>query len=242
MIDSNENGFSRANVEAISKVGKSTKNQTSGHGYIGEKGIGFKSVFKVADTVTIKSEPYSFSFHYPRLVRHGAMGMVTPRLEPYTEMPDRGTRMFLTDFHGNDFDTLKSELEQIPETLLLFLTRLKSIVIRVESAEEIRETRWSSQQLTTAGFEELHILTSILSNAGEPTRRELNARILKFYVERTLASSLPNDAARKTASGEYITSASVVLAFPIGMDNQPRIEEQYTYAFLPMRKFGFTVS
>ena len=242
MIDSNEDGFSRANVEAISKVGVSTKNQASGHGYIGEKGIGFKSIFKVADTVTIKSEPYSFSFHYPRLERHGGLGMIIPRLETYTEMPDRGTRMFLTDFHGTDFQTLKSELEHIPETLLLFLRRLKSIVIRVESAEEIHETTWSLQRLNTDGFEEIHVSTSLLSNAGEPTRREVNISILKFYVERTLASNLPNDVARRTVSGEYITSASMVLAFPIDMDNQPRIEEQYTYAFLPMRKFGFTVS
>lgn len=42
----NERGFSPANVRALCDVGRSTKGK-GGLGYIGQKGIGFKSVFRV---------------------------------------------------------------------------------------------------------------------------------------------------------------------------------------------------
>ena len=52
----NEQGFSAANVKAIYRIAGSTKKvEGAAKGYIGEKGIGFKSVFKVADVVWVKS-------------------------------------------------------------------------------------------------------------------------------------------------------------------------------------------
>lgn len=73
-IDCNEIGFGRRNVETICSVGASIKaglgNSTR---YIGEKGIGFKSVFKVAHTVWIKSSHYSFKFD-----RREKLGMIAP--------------------------------------------------------------------------------------------------------------------------------------------------------------------
>jgi hypothetical protein len=49
-IGCNENGFKPEDVQALCRIGGSTKkNLGSRRGYIGEKGIGFKSVFKVAD-------------------------------------------------------------------------------------------------------------------------------------------------------------------------------------------------
>jgi hypothetical protein len=55
VIDSNENGFQEGHVKAICSTGESTKALIQG--YIGEKGIGFKSVFKVAKKVHIQSGP-----------------------------------------------------------------------------------------------------------------------------------------------------------------------------------------
>ena len=48
MVDCNEDGFTRENVEAICNVGASTKTRNNSQYYIGEKSIGFKSVFMVA--------------------------------------------------------------------------------------------------------------------------------------------------------------------------------------------------
>ncbi len=61
-ISYNETGFSKANVRALTAIGESTKKQMqSGENFsIGEKGVGFKSVFGVAKTVEIHSNGFDF--------------------------------------------------------------------------------------------------------------------------------------------------------------------------------------
>ena len=59
----NELGFTEANVRAICRIAASTKKvENNRKGYIGEKGIGFKSVFEVADGVWVKSGAMCFKF------------------------------------------------------------------------------------------------------------------------------------------------------------------------------------
>lgn len=48
VVLNNEQGFSAQNIRALCDVGNSTK-KGSNVGYIGQKGIGFKSVFRVGD-------------------------------------------------------------------------------------------------------------------------------------------------------------------------------------------------
>ena len=45
IVLNNEQGFSAENIRALCDVGNSTKKGSAG--YIGKKGIGFKSVFRV---------------------------------------------------------------------------------------------------------------------------------------------------------------------------------------------------
>ncbi|KAI5086510.1 hypothetical protein C0J45_23346, partial [Silurus meridionalis] len=60
-ILNNECGFEEKNVRAICDVGKSTKGKHT-CGYIGQKGIGFKSVFKVTDCPEIHSNDFHIKF------------------------------------------------------------------------------------------------------------------------------------------------------------------------------------
>jgi hypothetical protein len=46
IVLNNEQGFSAQNIKALCDIGNSTK-KGSNAGYIGQKGIGFKSVFRV---------------------------------------------------------------------------------------------------------------------------------------------------------------------------------------------------
>lgn len=59
----NEVGFSKDNVRAITAIGESTKKiLLSGEDHsIGEKGVGFKSIFGVADSVEIHSNGFDFT-------------------------------------------------------------------------------------------------------------------------------------------------------------------------------------
>lgn len=59
----NEIGFTRANIRSITAIGESTKNKLLSHQSIsiGEKGVGFKTIFAIASKVTIHSGNYHFS-------------------------------------------------------------------------------------------------------------------------------------------------------------------------------------
>ena len=59
----NETGFESKHVASICAVGQSTK--SGQQGYIGEKGIGFKSVFVVSSRPHIFSNGYQFYFRKP---------------------------------------------------------------------------------------------------------------------------------------------------------------------------------
>ena len=52
IILNNERGFTAKNIRALCDVGSSTKKGSSA-GYIGQKGIGFKSVFRVCNQMCI---------------------------------------------------------------------------------------------------------------------------------------------------------------------------------------------
>ena len=62
IVTSNELGFTQANVRAITAIGESTKKalDSGNTQQIGEKGVGFKSVFNVAKSVEIHSNGFDF--------------------------------------------------------------------------------------------------------------------------------------------------------------------------------------
>ncbi|TRX89111.1 hypothetical protein FHL15_010028 [Xylaria flabelliformis] len=73
-FDTNEVGFWRRDVEAICSVGSSFKQESrQGKRRIGEKGIGFKSVFRIAEAAYITSGYYSFKF-----TTEESLGMLAP--------------------------------------------------------------------------------------------------------------------------------------------------------------------
>ena len=97
-IDCNEAGFTKENVKAICSIGQSTKKAIDRKkGFIGEKGIGFKSVFKVADVVHISSGPFQF-----KLDRRETLGMIAPILEsfPSTQIIPAGRNEILGSVTG----------------------------------------------------------------------------------------------------------------------------------------------
>ncbi|KAB2569988.1 hypothetical protein DBV05_g11336 [Lasiodiplodia theobromae] len=132
VMDTNEDGFSEKDVEAICDANGSTKTQHQG--YIGEKGIGFKSVFRVAKKVHIQSEPYSFSFAYSRDSPddNDGLGMITPIQEEYYQLPPNvQTRFTFTLIAQSDFSKRVDDLNDIPDSLLLFLIKLRKLRLEI---------------------------------------------------------------------------------------------------------------
>ena len=156
VIDCNEDGFTEANVNAICAVGQSTKANSGG--YIGgkisppsrvckfiltkaciEKGIGFKSVFKVARAAKVQSGPFSFNFNSGD---SDGLGMVTPYQSTYESLPPPvRTRLTLTLLDQNDFSKRRQDLISLPETLLLFLHKVSVCVYCPISHQSLRAYR-----------------------------------------------------------------------------------------------------
>uniref|UniRef100_A0A3B3WWM6 HTH OST-type domain-containing protein n=1 Tax=Poecilia mexicana TaxID=48701 RepID=A0A3B3WWM6_9TELE len=135
----NETGFQEKNIRAICDVGRSTKGKHK-YGYI-QKGIGFKSVFKVTDCPEIHSN--GFHLHFDR--NCGPMGYILPH---WTE-EERPLDAQLKDIHRHSWTTkiclpLRSESHQtrnlfhdVHPSLLLFLHRLRSITIYNQSEKRL---------------------------------------------------------------------------------------------------------
>lgn len=134
-VDCNEVGFSPRNIEALCRVGQSTKkggdNATR---YVGEKGIGFKSVFKAADVVWISSGPYSFKFDKSK-----QLGMIAPIWDEFPAVIKPGyTSLFLQLSEDYNRRGLLDELRSLDSRLLIFLRHLRNITISI--SEPFRKT------------------------------------------------------------------------------------------------------
>ena len=233
IIESNEDGFDERNVRAICSTGESTK--ANSEGYIGEKGIGFKSVFKIARKVHIQSEPFSFSFEHSRDNEDDGLGMVTPMTERFEKLPAKiRTRMTLTLLGDIDFQRLRSDFNDVPDTLLLFLRKLEELKIDIHPpGDAATSVTYSKQEHSQDG---LHVVDlAKLSQVGTAAQNSQQ----KYYVTKKELVNLPSNAARRDKNGNNINHATVVLAFPVDKDDHPVLGEQHVFAFLPLRQAGF---
>lgn len=233
IIDSNEDGFSKSNIRAICSVGRSTKKHSAG--YIGEKGIGFKSVFKIAQKVHIQSGPVSFAFSHTREDDDDGLGMITPYYEDAEELPmGVRTRMVLTLSDSTKFEELASEFRDVPDTFLMFLSRLQLLSMELYQPERsLTATQYSKRETRRNGS-----YTTLLANTRRKGKEESTSE-QKYYTMKSDLYDLPFDEARKDKEGNSIDRATVILAFPVDEHDEPVLKEQYTYAFLPLHRVGF---
>lgn len=233
IIESNEDGFSESDIRAICSVGNSTKKHSAG--YIGEKGIGFKSVFKVAQKVHIHSGPFSFAFSHTREDDDDGLGMITPYHEDAQELPHGvRTRMSLTLLDSTKFEERAAEFCEVPDTLLMFLSQLQRLSIELyQPGNDSTTTQYSKRETKENGLYTTFLTKTTRKGMEESTLEQ------KYYTTKSELHNLPFDEARKDKRGDSIDSATVILAFPVDEYDKPVIKSQYTYAFLPLRRVGF---
>jgi len=224
-IDCNERGFAKNNVEAICRICKSTKSgRSKSTGFVGEKGIGFKAVFKVASTVWISSGHYSFKFN-----RDAHLGMIAPVWAefPETKRPSVSTSIVLELAPDCNGKAVFNELRTYDSRILVFLRRLRRLEI---SADEC--------PVRLGGFKK--VLRRLSSSEADPRMMLLqnNTEKKKYLVWRHTATGMPKEERRPG-----IDSSEIVVAFPLGRNgDEPILEEQSVYAFLPVRDYGFKAS
>ena len=136
IIQNNEIGFQRDNVDAICAVGETTKKKE--HGYIGEKGIGFKSVFRVTGNPHIFSNGYYFCL--PEYDAETGLGYIVPRWidSPPEDLNLSETHIILPltkpDFGYEKIEQMLQDIE--PETIL-FLSKLEEIQIETDTGDNL---------------------------------------------------------------------------------------------------------
>jgi hypothetical protein len=227
-IDCNETGFTPANVDAICRIKMSTKADRS-KGFIGEKGIGFKSVFKIADIVWISSRAYTFKFD-----RSTRLGMIAPIWESFPGVVKPAFSQFclqLSKEKDSQADrNLHTQLRYFDSTLLLFLRKLKEIEIFIDDHDwKKRLTYHIARFDTTAHGGEL------ITIKRKWTKTKKADETLHYFVVRHNTTDMPFERSRKG-----MEASEVVLAFPF-IENKPAFHQQKAYAFLPIRESGFRV-
>lgn len=243
VIDCNEDGFTDRNLRAICDVGKSSK--TGAQGYVGEKGIGFKSVFMAAWKVHIQSGDYSFYFKH----RNGdsGLGMISPAWQDVEiELPQPNlTRMTLLLHDTGDpaalsaqRQSIRQQFNDLKESILIFMMKLKEIRITlhdesgaVENFTMLSSSRTKPNRMT---------VTKAVTTRGSTSKQSQDYHITKASVD-GLAKNDNREYSELEQRTKSYARADIVLGFPLSSEQMPVVEAQDVFAFLPIRHMGFSV-
>ncbi len=194
VVINNERGFRPEDVKALCAVGATTK--TKREGYIGEKGIGFKSVFVVSAQPHIFSSGYQFKF-IEEPDREEDLGYIVPHwvgeMPPVAKEHGNKTCIVLPLKPGKS-EQIVDELKTIAPETILFLSKLQGLTVRIEHRESVAVVRDDSQhpliQFVSgdeyAEFWVFHKSVQVPPRLQEPKREKVKSR--KISVALPLAS------------------------------------------------------
>ncbi|KAL2935564.1 Sacsin [Bienertia sinuspersici] len=139
LIFNNEKGFSKRNMESICDVGDSTKAGNRKKGYIGEKGIGFKSVFLLTAHPHIFSNGYQIRFNetpcpecdiayiVPEWVDNPSVSDIQKLYGLNRVLP---TTTLILPLKVDKVKAVKEQLSSLHPELLLFLSKIKRLSVK----------------------------------------------------------------------------------------------------------------
>ncbi|XP_038709038.1 uncharacterized protein LOC120003946 [Tripterygium wilfordii] len=242
LIFNNERGFSSKNIESICSVGRSTKKGNRKRGYIGEKGIGFKSVF------LITAQPYIFSNGYQirfseNPCQHCGLGYIVPEwveenpsLSDIKKVYGSGaafpTTTLILPLKSDKVKPVKEQLSTVHPEVLLFLSKIKRLFVREDNEDPrlntVCEIAITSEtdfvKRKSIGAESYTIHLSAEEN-GDNLEKECS-----YYMWK---QKFPVEEGLKVERRMDVEEWAITLAFP----NQERLNRGLSsagvYAFLP---------
>ncbi|KAL6280845.1 hypothetical protein ACE6H2_017726 [Prunus campanulata] len=243
LVFNNEKGFSHKNIESICSVGRSTKKGNRKRGYIGEKGIGFKSVFLITAHPYVFSNGYQIRFSEDPCV-HCNLGYIVPEWvdtnpnlsdvkQLYGSASALPTTTLILPLKPDKVQAVQQQLSSIHPEVLLFLSKIKRLSVRednedlslntVSAIEIASETNFVTRKNIDAQSYTLHLSAEESGNVSE-NECSYHMWKQKFPVKQECRVE------RRMDADEWV----ITLAFPIGerlrrgMNTSPGI-----YAFLP---------
>ncbi|KAG9256351.1 uncharacterized protein F5Z01DRAFT_618953 [Emericellopsis atlantica] len=236
ICECNEDGFTKSNLSAICNIGRSSKSGTQA--YIGEKGIGFKSVFKVAYKAVIHSGNLCFSFTHNK--RDSGMGMISPQWEEGLAPGEQGRTRITLWLHEQDskdiLASINEQLKVIHEEMLLFMRKIKRIVVRTYDDND--QPKDSSTYSRSNGIGRL-VSTERLRREGEQETLTKKHFHLTTYTARGLPKSENREYNNEALESESYATSEIVLAFPLDEKSVPVLQNQWLFSFLPATLTGF---
>ncbi|KAJ1685581.1 hypothetical protein LUZ63_016971 [Rhynchospora breviuscula] len=239
LVFNNEIGFSRMNIESLCSVGLSTKKGRKKEGFIGEKGIGFKSVFLVSNRPYVFSNGYQIRFS-DEPEKGCGIGYIVP--EWVEERPNNhelesiygmGKELpattIILPLRPEKVKGVKKQLSEVHPELLLFLSKIKRLSVR-EHVEECSK----EETLCSISISSCTGLVSMEDAGASSWYVELFSHEedmkCQYYMWHQAFSVDPQS---KTDGRKGVDMWNISLAFPLGERLNRRTVQAGIYAFLP---------
>ncbi|EFJ04480.1 hypothetical protein SELMODRAFT_432374 [Selaginella moellendorffii] len=205
------------NIESLCGSGQSTKKGKKSQGYIGEKGIGFKSVFLVTKQPYIISNGFRIRFdEEPH--NEAKLGYIVPEwvdrptdavLQKVCSKAELPATVIILPLRQEKISEVAKQLTQIPAETLLFLSKIRMLSIYDQQSRPPTELVLSrSVEMTTSKNESVETSTTFLtaSNGRNGTQHS------NYYMfKQTL--KVPEEA--KVENRKDVDSWTITLAFPV---------------------------
>ncbi|KAG9138027.1 hypothetical protein Leryth_001292 [Lithospermum erythrorhizon] len=230
VVLNNEQGFCSDNIKALCDVGNSTKKAQS-TGYIGKKGVGFKSVFRITNAPEIHSNGFHIKFD----INEGQIGFVLPTAISPCDM-EFFSRLVSSDANHMDekywktcivlpfnsnlsgglaLNNITSMFSDLHPSLLLFLHRLKCIKFR-----------------------------NMLNNSFVIMRKEVvgDGLVKVFLGEEKRTWLVVSHKLQADTIRSDVETTEISIAFTLDETNEgqyiPHLNQQPVFAYLPLRTYG----
>ncbi|XP_047306317.1 uncharacterized protein LOC124909709 [Impatiens glandulifera] len=245
LIFNNEKGFSSKNIESICSVGSSTKKGKRTNGYIGEKGIGFKSVFLITQRPYIFSNGYHIKFNeepctmcniryiVPEWVNDDDRIMSNIR-EIYGSKNCLPITTIVLPLKHDKIEAVKHQLSTIHPELLLFLTKIRKLSFKEDCEDSglqnntsitiSSETNFHSRKNSDADSYLVHLF----ANGNGNVDQGLGECGYHMWRQR-----FPVTDEHKVDTRKEVEEWVLTLSFPVGQRLNRGLKSPGVYAFLP---------
>lgn len=237
VMDYNEKGFTPFNVFAITGIAEAAKNISAEKIEIGEKGIGFKSVFGVAEKVLIQSGGFSFELYKNNF---------TIPIPCYSEFQSiQGTRLTLyvsADRVQEIYRILVDEYCRRDALLnknpLLFLNKLTKLRLFIDGARSLSfsVSRNSAPSITEMTVEEKVHIEADLQDYYHCVDKSFHAEISAIRYIMPVAYNREMCVSRygkQTAFREKKMFMQVVIPMPEMLYTDDSMKQGMLYSFMP---------
>lgn len=207
LIVNNERGLRPEDVNALCAVGQSTK--TKRQGYIGEKGIGFKSVFRVTRRPHLFSAGYQFYFDREE-DPVAKLGYIVPYWVdnvPQVLAAHRNATCILLPLDAGQREPVTESLARIAPETILFLSRIEALTVELPDQPPLQ---------------------LVVDKSKAPLVELLDHRGLAVYWVHQREVLRPADLSEEKRNG--IDTRTVSVAFPLETAEEP---EYSVFAYLP---------